>query len=43
MTKIRADEDSSWKLLLRQYFREAVEFFFPAIAHLINWTKAIGL
>ena len=41
MTKIRADEDSPWKLLLRQYFREAVEFFFPAIAHLIDWTKAV--
>ncbi len=41
MTKIRADEDSPWKLLLRLYFREAIEFFFPAIAHLIDWTKAI--
>ena len=41
MTKIRADEDSPWKLLLRKYFREAIEFFFPTIAHLIDWTKAI--
>ena len=41
MTKIRANEDSPWKLLLRQYFREAIEFFFPAIAPLIDWTKAI--
>jgi Domain of unknown function (DUF4351) len=41
MTKIRADEDSPWKLLLRQYFREAIEFFFPTIAHLIDWSKAI--
>ncbi|MEB3295875.1 MAG: DUF4351 domain-containing protein [Synechococcales bacterium] len=41
MTKVRADEDSPWKLLLRQYFREAIEFFFPAIAPLIDWTKAI--
>ncbi len=41
MTKIRADEDSPWKLLLRQYFREAIAFFFPTIASLIDWTKAI--
>ena len=41
MTKLRADEDSPWKLLLRQYFREAIEFFFPAIAPLIDWSKAI--
>ncbi len=41
MTKIRANEDSPWKLLLRKYFREAIEFFFPNISHLIDWTKAI--
>jgi hypothetical protein len=41
MTKIRANEDSPWKLLLRKYFRQAIEFFFPAIAHLIDWTKPI--
>ena len=41
MTKIRADEDSPWKLLLRKYFREAIEFFFPTIDHLVDWTKPI--
>ncbi len=41
MTKVRADEDSPWKLLLRRNFREAVEFFFPMSAHLIDWTKPI--
>jgi hypothetical protein len=41
MSKPRADEDSPWKLLLRQYFPEAIEFFFPAIAPLIDWTKPI--
>jgi hypothetical protein len=41
MTKIRANEDSPWKLLLRKYFRKAIEFFFPTIAHLIDWTKPI--
>ena len=40
MTKICADEDLPWKLLLRKYFREAIEFFFPAIAPLIDWSKA---
>ncbi|MEB3293946.1 MAG: cytosolic protein, partial [Synechococcales bacterium] len=41
MPTIRVDEDSPWKLLLRQYFREAIEFFFPTIAHLIAWSKPI--
>ncbi|MEB3292122.1 MAG: hypothetical protein VKJ24_03080, partial [Synechococcales bacterium] len=41
MAKMRADEDSPWKLLLRQYFQEAIEFFFPAIAPLIDWTQPI--
>ena len=34
----RADQDSPWKLILRQYFREAIEFFFPDIAQQIDWT-----
>ena len=25
----RADQDSPWKLILRQYFQEVIEFFFP--------------
>lgn len=28
----RADQHSPWKLILRQYFQEAIEFFFPTIA-----------
>jgi hypothetical protein len=39
--KVRADQDSPWKLILRQYFREAIEFFFPSIAKAIDWTKPI--
>jgi Domain of unknown function (DUF4351) len=39
--KPRADQDSPWKLVLRQYFREAIEFFFPDIAKAIDWTKPI--
>jgi Domain of unknown function (DUF4351) len=37
----RADQDSAWKTVLRQYFREAMEFFFPSIAKEIDWTKPI--
>jgi predicted DNA-binding ribbon-helix-helix protein len=35
----RADQDSPWKRILRQYFREAIEFFFPDIAKLVDWTQ----
>ena len=34
----RADQDSPWKLILRQYFQEAIEFFFPSIFEQIDWT-----
>ena len=34
----RADTDSPWKLILRQYFQQAIEFFFPNIAEQIDWT-----
>ena len=37
----RADTDSPWKLILRQYFQEAMEFFFSAIAEQIDWTMPI--
>jgi hypothetical protein len=33
----RNDNDSPWKLILRTYFRDAIEFFFPEISKLINW------
>ncbi len=33
----RADQDSPWKSILRQYFQEAIEFFFADIAEQINW------
>ena len=38
-TTLRADQDSPWKRILRQYFREAIEFFFPDIAKLLDWTQ----
>jgi hypothetical protein len=41
MATPRNDQDSPWKLMLRQYFPEAIAFFFPAIAPLIDWTQPI--
>jgi hypothetical protein len=35
----RADQDSPWKKILQQYFREAIEFFFPDLAKLVDWTQ----
>jgi hypothetical protein len=40
-TADRTDQDSTWKLVLRQYFPEAIEFFFPDIAKIVDWTKPI--
>lgn len=37
----RTDQDSPWKFILRQYFREAIEFFFSEIAKEIDWTQPI--
>lgn len=37
----RADQDSPWKLILRQYFQEAIEFFFRDIANEIDWTISL--
>jgi hypothetical protein len=36
--KPRQDNDSPWKTVLRLYFPEAIEFFFPTIAELIDWS-----
>jgi predicted transposase/invertase (TIGR01784 family) len=33
----RQDADSPWKNILRAYFPEAIQFFFPHIAKLIDW------
>jgi hypothetical protein len=41
MSTQRNDQDSPWKTILRQYFPEAIEFFFPATAKLIDWSKPI--
>jgi hypothetical protein len=34
----RRDEDSPWKTILRAYFAEAIDFFFPQIADSIDWS-----
>jgi Domain of unknown function (DUF4351) len=39
MTLSRADLDSPWKMVLRSYFPQAIEFFFPNTAALIDWTR----
>ncbi|BAY44667.1 hypothetical protein SAMD00079811_22680 [Scytonema sp. HK-05] len=35
----RVDNDSPWKEILEAYFPEAMEFFFPQTAALINWKR----
>lgn len=37
----RTDQDSPWKEILRQYFSEAIAFFFPDLHRLIDWQKPI--
>jgi hypothetical protein len=34
-----ADLDSPWKQILREYFPQAMQFFFPNTAALIDWTR----
>ncbi|GJD17270.1 hypothetical protein RIVM261_022260 [Rivularia sp. IAM M-261] len=34
----RADYDSPWKIILEEYFQQAMEFFFPKTAALIDWS-----
>jgi hypothetical protein len=40
MNPPRSEQDAPWKEILHQYFPEAIQFFFPATAKLIDWTKA---
>jgi len=35
----RADNDSPWKEILEAYFPQAMQFFFPQTAALINWQR----
>jgi hypothetical protein len=38
-TTPRTDQDSPWKRVLQQYFQEAIEFFLPNVAKLVDWTQ----
>jgi hypothetical protein len=40
MTLPRADLDSPWKDILRAYFPQAMQFFFPNTAALIDWGRS---
>ncbi len=35
----RVDNDSPWKEILEAYFPQAMQFFFPPTAALINWER----
>jgi hypothetical protein len=35
------EQDAPWKQVLRQYFREAMEFFFLDIAQVVDWSQPI--
>jgi hypothetical protein len=39
MAQPRSDQDSPWKEILRQYFQQAIVFFFPETAALIDWSR----
>lgn len=38
MPNSQPDQDSPWKTILRQYFQEAITFFFPKTAARIDWS-----
>ncbi len=38
-TNERADFDSPWKEILEAYFPQAMQFFFPETAALIDWER----
>jgi Domain of unknown function (DUF4351) len=40
MTAAKTDLDSPWKDILRTYFPQAMQFFFPNTAELIDWSKS---
>jgi hypothetical protein len=43
MSDVRADLDSPWKDILKAYFPEAIAFFFPQTAALIDWSRPYEL
>jgi hypothetical protein len=41
MSEARADLDSPWKEVLRAFFPQAIQFFFPQTAALVDWARPI--
>jgi hypothetical protein len=41
MSNTRNDQDSPWKEVLRAFFPQAIEFFFPQTAALVDWGRPI--
>jgi hypothetical protein len=37
----RADNDGGWKEILRCYFPQAIQFFFPETSALVDWSQPI--
>jgi predicted transposase/invertase (TIGR01784 family) len=35
------EQDAPWKVMFRQYYREGMEFFFPIVAHEIDWARPV--
>ena len=33
------EQDSPWKKMVRDYLQEGIEFFFPDVAAIVDWTK----
>jgi hypothetical protein len=40
-TETADEQDAPWKKILRHYFPEAIEFFFPNIAKAIDWSQPV--
>jgi hypothetical protein len=41
--KPRENNDTPWKQILRDYFPQAIQFFFPELAATIDWSKGYQL
>ena len=39
MTKQRTEYDNPWKEIIEDFFPNFLEFFFPAVYSIIDWTK----
>ncbi|WP_166482641.1 hypothetical protein [Scytonema sp. UIC 10036] len=39
MSEVKADYDNPWKEALTEYFEPFLEFFFPQVHALIDWSR----